>query len=52
MVYYIEDPCIVEWKIAVHIQPKDVYDMGEPNDSEQIDGESDPGIQTKTCNFS
>ncbi|CAA7061732.1 unnamed protein product [Microthlaspi erraticum] len=23
-----------EWKIAVHIQPKDVYDMGDPNDSE------------------
>ncbi|CAA7025820.1 unnamed protein product [Microthlaspi erraticum] len=34
MVYYIDDPCIVEWKIAVHIQPKDVYDMGDPNDSE------------------
>ncbi|KAG7565800.1 hypothetical protein ISN44_As10g024300 [Arabidopsis suecica] len=44
MVYYVADPCKEEWNYAVHIQPRDVYDMGDQNDSEQFDGESIPGI--------
>ncbi|KAL1209251.1 hypothetical protein V5N11_033111 [Cardamine amara subsp. amara] len=44
MVYYVADPCKEEWNIAVHVQPRDVYDMGDQNDSEQFDGESVPGI--------
>lgn len=44
IVYYIKDPCKVEWNIAVHVQPRNVNDMGDPNDSEQFDGESDHSI--------
>lgn len=29
MVYYVEDPCEQGWNIAVHVQPRDLYDMGD-----------------------
>lgn len=44
MVYYVNDPCDVDLNIAIHVQPRDIYDMGDPSDSEQLDAESDLGI--------
>ena len=36
MVYYVQDPSETDWKIAFHIQPREIYDMG---DSEQLNDE-------------
>ncbi|CAA7027471.1 unnamed protein product [Microthlaspi erraticum] len=36
MVYYIEDPSELGWNIAVHIQPKDLYDMGLSDISDDL----------------
>lgn len=41
MVYYVKDPSELEWNIAIHMQPRDVYDMGDSNGSEQLNDESD-----------
>ncbi|XP_018484525.1 uncharacterized protein LOC108855255 isoform X1 [Raphanus sativus] len=48
MVYYVNDPSEKEWKIAVHVQPRDLYDMGDSNASDQVGEESDPGISVST----
>lgn len=48
MVYYVKDPSEVEWNIVVHVQPRDVYDMGDSNDSEQSEDESEPNISVSS----
>lgn len=48
MVYYVKDPSEVDWNIAVHVQPRDVYDMGDSNDSEQLEDESEPSISVSS----
>lgn len=34
MVYYVEDPCEKGWDIAVHVQPRDLYQMSDSSISE------------------
>ncbi|CAA7051762.1 unnamed protein product [Microthlaspi erraticum] len=29
MVYYVEDPSEYGWNVGVHVQPRDLYDMGD-----------------------
>lgn len=30
LVYYVEDPQEEGWSVVVHVQPRDLYDMGDP----------------------
>ncbi|KAL0684262.1 hypothetical protein Bca4012_051110 [Brassica carinata] len=48
MVYYVKDPSEVEWNIAVHVQPRDVYDMGDSDDAEPLEDGSEPSISVSS----
>ncbi|CAA7054529.1 unnamed protein product [Microthlaspi erraticum] len=37
LVYYVEDPKEKGWCVVVHVKPRDLYDMGDPNVSEEDD---------------
>ena len=48
MVYYVKDPSEVEWNIAVHVQPRDVYDMGDSNDAQPLEDGFEPSISVSS----
>ncbi|KAJ4834734.1 hypothetical protein Tsubulata_048962 [Turnera subulata] len=40
MVYYVEDETDKGWSVAVHVKPRDVYEMGEVEDVDMYENES------------
>lgn len=34
MVYYVDDETDEEWSVAIHLQPRDVFDMGVVDEEE------------------
>ncbi|XP_024016173.1 uncharacterized protein LOC112089662 isoform X5 [Eutrema salsugineum] len=49
LVYYVEDPQEKGWNVVVHVQPRDLYDMGDPTISDGMPPETvfeDPPLQS------
>ncbi|KAG7585502.1 putative transposase Ptta/En/Spm plant [Arabidopsis thaliana x Arabidopsis arenosa] len=49
LVYYVEDPQEKGWSVVVHVQPRDLYDMGDHSVSDDMPPEiiiEDPPVQS------
>lgn len=49
LVYFVEDPLDEGWNVVVHVQPRDLYDMGDPMTQDEMLPEimiEDPVIQS------
>ncbi|VVB03953.1 unnamed protein product [Arabis nemorensis] len=53
LVYYVKDPQEDGWSVVVHIQPRDLYDMGDPvsdESHETLQEIDDPPVQRSMLN--
>ena len=49
MVFYVDDETDKEWSVAIHLQPRDVFDMGQVDEEEIF--ENEPYQQQEFENF-